>query len=195
MQIEYNDHEMIVTFGKEEFDGKTVHFHGEQLKDGSFLACPLFVNQVGTGTFTFGGKTYKIDEEVVGEELAAMMRAISAYCEGTSQRVMFEEIEFVPYIPSKGKLIATRRDELIILIEEGTFAGQTVRWWGELLYDGFALIPFAAAFVRPPSQEQLSDISLKGIKVIQEVEKSEYPALMQVFRDICETEREKLQFV
>ena len=195
MKLEFNDHALIITFDKNEFGGKTVHFHGEQLEDGGFLACPLFVRQIGTGTFKFGGEVYKVDEEVADEELEAMMQAISVYCMETSQKVVFEEITPVPYVPSKGKLIAVRRSVLIVSIEEGSFAGQVVEWSGEMSYNGFGCYAFDAKFLRPPSKEQLSDIFLRGIEVTRNAEKREYPALMQAFRDICETEKWKIEFL
>ena len=192
MYLGFNDHELIVTFDKSDFEGKTVLFEGEQLEDGSFLACPLFVHKIYPTTID--ERARGIQDEIVGEELDAMMQAISAHCEKTPQKVVFEEIMPLSYVPSKGELIAIRRGVLIVSIEEGSFAGQTVQWGGEMLYNGFGCNSFAAKFVRPPSNEQLRDIFLRGIAVIREVKKSEYPALKQAFRDICDTEKWKVKF-
>jgi len=193
MYLGFNNKELIVTFDENDYEGKTVLFEGEQLEDGSFLACPLFVHKIYPTTIEEKGRG--IQDEIVGEELTAMMQAISAYCEKTSQKVVFEEITPVPYVPSKVKVLYWSNSQGVVLFEEGLFAGQAVRWSGEYIAEGFWFYSFAAEIIRPPSEGKEKGYAYANrIEVIRNVEKREYPALRQAMEEVCAARGDKAVF-
>jgi len=190
MYLGFNDHELIVTFDKSDFEGKTVLFEGEQLEDGSFLACPLFVHKIYPTTIEEKGRG--IQDEIVGEELTAMMQVISAYCEKTSQKVAFEEITPAPSVPSKVKILYWNGSTVVVYFEDGVLVDQTVRWPGERLVGACWLHPFAAQIIRPLPEGDY--FRYNGIEVIRDVENREYPALRQAIEDVFAARGNKIVF-
>ena len=87
----------------------------------------------------------------------------------------------------KVKILYLNRGCMIFLFEEGPFAGQTIRWHGEILDNGyFCFNPFCAEQIYSVSSEQLRDIFQRGIEVIRKLDKDEYPTLIQEIKENCD---------
>ena len=177
MKLTFQRYRLTVQFDEGEFRGKTISFGGEQSENGPFLASSLFMRD--------------------DEELSAMKKEISEYCQKNKIDVVFEEIPPLPQTPCKIKGMFHTWFDLFILFEEGEeggkLAGQAVRWVGELLANGFDTGPFRAEQITPEVYNQVHSGKIragyiKDLEIIGRLNRSKYPALIQAIQAYNETE-------
>jgi len=102
-------------------------------------------------------------------------------------------VEEILQEPFKVTDIFFKRTTLFVVYDQGEYKGQLIKWNGDLTYDGFSLYEFCAQQIEPVTREQAVSYSAVH-KVIRDISKKEYPALIQAINEYCDTKPYKISF-